>query len=103
MIRRPPRSTLFPYTTLFRSDVQPIKMVMPAPGKQDDLLADEYVAADLGVIHIASDTQPNVIAKGRAWVFEYHTQIEQHVRADTRQDFGVDTASQLIAERKRNL
>src|SRR3712207_7439541 len=23
MIRRPPRSTLFPYTTLFRSDVQP--------------------------------------------------------------------------------
>src|SRR2546426_5158411 len=23
MIRRPPRSTLFPYTTLFRSDVKP--------------------------------------------------------------------------------
>src|SRR2546422_6975711 len=23
MIRRPPRSTLFPYTTLFRSDLQP--------------------------------------------------------------------------------
>src|SRR3712207_9533115 len=23
MIRRPPRSTLFPYTTLFRSDMQP--------------------------------------------------------------------------------
>src|SRR5258707_10031193 len=23
MIRRPPRSTLFPYTTLFRSDVRP--------------------------------------------------------------------------------
>src|SRR5256885_3879302 len=28
MIRRPPRSTLFPYTTLFRSDGQAIK----APG-----------------------------------------------------------------------
>src|SRR2546430_5790586 len=25
MIRRPPRSTLFPYTTLFRSAVQPLK------------------------------------------------------------------------------
>src|SRR2546427_8120653 len=25
MIRRPPRSTLFPYTTLFRSDAQKIK------------------------------------------------------------------------------
>src|SRR2546422_7832594 len=25
MIRRPPRSTLFPYTTLFRSRVQPLR------------------------------------------------------------------------------
>src|SRR2546426_2086318 len=25
MIRRPPRSTLFPYTTLFRSDVEPTR------------------------------------------------------------------------------
>src|SRR2546422_4328677 len=25
MIRRPPRSTLFPYTTLFRSDVLPVR------------------------------------------------------------------------------
>src|SRR2546430_13377521 len=41
MIRRPPRSTLFPYTTLFRSRVirvraqQPLvigKRVVPAPG-----------------------------------------------------------------------
>src|SRR5689334_24702247 len=29
MIRRPPRSTLFPYTTLFRSAVNPAS---PAPG-----------------------------------------------------------------------
>src|SRR2546430_5736322 len=28
MIRRPPRSTLFPYTTLFRSDLEPIGGVM---------------------------------------------------------------------------
>src|SRR3712207_9538240 len=32
MIRRPPRSTLFPYTTLFRSDC--------GPDEQDGLLAD---------------------------------------------------------------
>src|SRR5256885_3454180 len=34
MIRRPPRSTLFPYTTLFRSDVVelgPFLGVLPAP------------------------------------------------------------------------
>src|SRR2546429_3494263 len=29
MIRRPPRSTLFPYTTLFRSPPRPIKTVSP--------------------------------------------------------------------------
>src|SRR3712207_7239023 len=29
MIRRPPRSTLFPYTTLFRSDVAPTTVVGP--------------------------------------------------------------------------
>src|SRR5262245_63838177 len=26
MIRRPPRSTLFPYTTLFRSQVEPLRL-----------------------------------------------------------------------------
>src|SRR3712207_8815848 len=29
MIRRPPRSTLFPYTTLFRSDLPPEALVLP--------------------------------------------------------------------------
>src|SRR5260221_3613863 len=34
MIRRPPRSTLFPYTTLFRS-VQPALLVQPEPAGRD--------------------------------------------------------------------
>src|SRR5688572_32352005 len=29
MIRRPPRSTLFPYTTLFRSEVEDDALVLP--------------------------------------------------------------------------
>src|SRR3712207_8327467 len=37
MIRRPPRSTLFPYTTLFRSD-------LPAPAREvADHVAEELV------------------------------------------------------------
>src|SRR3712207_7111281 len=32
MIRRPPRSTLFPYTTLFRSDDQPRVRRLGLPG-----------------------------------------------------------------------
>src|SRR2546430_4021656 len=37
MIRRPPRSTLFPYTTLFRSDVCALiatRAKLPTPGDQ---------------------------------------------------------------------
>src|SRR3712207_8152520 len=30
MIRRPPRSTLFPYTTLFRSDPEPPLKIVPS-------------------------------------------------------------------------
>src|SRR2546422_5577502 len=41
MIRRPPRSTLFPYTTLFRSKVE----VRPVKGQVDDLLAEIRVRA----------------------------------------------------------
>src|SRR5438067_9216575 len=32
MIRRPPRSTLFPYTTLFRSGIKPLQGVDPIRG-----------------------------------------------------------------------
>src|SRR3989449_11727619 len=36
MIRRPPRSTLFPYTTLFRSGAAPIRIVRAAPQQMID-------------------------------------------------------------------
>src|SRR3712207_7642235 len=36
MIRRPPRSTLFPYTTLFRSDVEPEAAERVNPRASDD-------------------------------------------------------------------
>src|SRR2546430_17316364 len=44
MIRRPPRSTLFPYTTLFRSQVLQILVHELGPG-----LVDRRVAAGLHV------------------------------------------------------
>src|SRR2546426_4994143 len=49
MIRRPPRSTLFPYTTLFRSDYQDeIAMVeMERDQKLKNLLVGKTSVADL--------------------------------------------------------
>src|SRR3712207_7555978 len=49
MIRRPPRSTLFPYTTLFRSDhlVDPRKRPLRQPALRPGDLA-QLLARDLG-------------------------------------------------------
>src|SRR4051812_49933011 len=55
MIRRPPRSTLFPYTTLFRSAPE-----TPYPGPLDDCVAAvEWVAAngaELGAVRSEEHT-----------------------------------------------
>src|SRR5688572_32320834 len=54
MIRRPPRSTLFPYTTLFRSEVD--RATLGNPGKYTSCFAEREedspfapLAADRGV------------------------------------------------------
>src|SRR5258708_37277387 len=48
MIRRPPRSTLFPYTTLFRSELGEMVVgghaVVAAAGRADDELDDLLIA-----------------------------------------------------------
>src|SRR2546422_8698973 len=46
MIRRPPRSTLFPYTTLFRSKLSSIEAVLPQQG--DEPRVAERCMAQLG-------------------------------------------------------
>src|SRR2546430_12760015 len=56
MIRRPPRSTLFPYTTLFRSAVVPAPaaaqgppVVAPRPGESEIQLEREHPLETLGL------------------------------------------------------
>src|SRR3712207_9092968 len=53
MIRRPPRSTLFPYTTLFRSGVDGVydadPHVDPTAVKFDQLTYDEFLTRGLRV------------------------------------------------------
>src|SRR3712207_8567341 len=70
MIRRPPRSTLFPYTTLFRSRNHAFKLLtMPAPPEVTCLAPSS--AAHLGFaavtgVHVAGPTvkRPSVLAVG---------------------------------------
>src|SRR3712207_7085600 len=47
MIRRPPRSTLFPYTTLFRSELFVLKDHGDRLGSSLDLLLEELVDAPI--------------------------------------------------------
>src|SRR2546426_5660853 len=59
MIRRPPRSTLFPYTTLFRSDQQ---VQRQAPGSDLELQPGErhgraFAADDLQRRHVRGQRQ----------------------------------------------
>src|SRR2546430_7030941 len=56
MIRRPPRSTLFPYTTLFRSDHDAAVEV--------ELDGGALEGADRGALHVARDPDPAVHAPG---------------------------------------
>src|SRR2546422_5282333 len=51
MIRRPPRSTLFPYTTLFRSELSAVELaklrekMKPVIAKHSELVGAETVSA----------------------------------------------------------
>src|SRR3712207_8176368 len=55
MIRRPPRSTLFPYTTLFRSEAWLGESVDPNPSTDEAVM--RYLAA----------YGPTTVADARAW------------------------------------
>src|SRR3712207_7572741 len=62
MIRRPPRSTLFPYTTLFRSETLLVELV---DGVARSLRITAEVASDLvGVVAIGTCEQNLATAQG---------------------------------------
>src|SRR3712207_8045380 len=55
MIRRPPRSTLFPYTTLFRSDLEDL-----AAERARDLIDLEDLVGDVARAALLSDAAPDL-------------------------------------------
>src|SRR3712207_9001905 len=83
MIRRPPRSTLFPYTTLFRSDVENEKRLVEDAIK--DLRAKGLVDLQWGEGQTSEDLQQAMW--GRPWhVFHFigHGRFDAKDRKSTR-------------------
>src|SRR5687768_18322616 len=72
MTRRPPRSTLFPYTTLFRSDGRPLTMAALMPEIEAQGLADAASAALKASVSVKILDVP-CLAKDLAYRSEEHT------------------------------
>src|SRR3712207_8189119 len=70
MIRRPPRSTLFPYTTLFRSLAQRAHLV------DMEGYAVAYAASELGVpVRLVKHVSDNADDSALAWVDRKSTRL----------------------------
>src|SRR3712207_7697845 len=76
MIRRPPRSTLFPYTTLFRS----VEQVEEQPHLLDDLvLAAEDVGVVLGELADPEDAVKRAVDRKSTRLNSSHANISYAV------------------------
>src|SRR5260370_17561006 len=80
MIRRPPRSTLFPYTTLFRSGVE-VPPSLPEPGKfrkSWGISREEKLVLFLG--RLSTKKSPDLLLKAFAERSEEHTsELQSHL------------------------
>src|SRR3712207_6937320 len=75
MIRRPPRSTLFPYTTLFRSVNDPVRVGFIGTGDEGSVLLGAHTPDYLRVVAIA-DIRPYNIH--RAFHGDVEARSEEH-------------------------
>src|SRR3712207_8902923 len=86
MIRRPPRSTLFPYTTLFRSRDEHVVEQDHPPGDETDRLGD--AAAGVGVDRAGHRERPR------------HLRSEEHTSELQSRQYLV---CRLLLEKKNNI
>src|SRR5689334_24245285 len=79
MIRRPPRSTLFPYTTLFRSDVlrrfRPDAVRMREVGTPHQRL-DAHILDQLGADAVVLEGRPALVAPVFARSEEHTSELQ---------------------------
>src|SRR5688572_32394574 len=88
MIRRPPRSTLFPYTTLFRSPCRPGRIATGARGRAED---DLRLRPDRGVHGV-----PHLCLQGR----HLYRRSEEHTSELQSQS---NLVCRLLLEKKKKI
>src|SRR3712207_9210674 len=92
MIRRPPRSTLFPYTTLFRSAIRPVSRteeedrstpleIAIDAGRREPLVPDEPV-----VLRFSLTPGPTLLRRGDTLRLELASRIDL-LRMDPREGY----------------
>src|SRR5690242_21043864 len=80
MIRRPPRSTLFPYTTLFRSEAAKVVPGQTPPSFDKQFVRDWLETLTWNKTYPGPDLPPEVIAGTRSRRSEEHTsELQSHV------------------------
>src|SRR3712207_9333279 len=85
MIRRPPRSTLFPYTTLFRSDATAVQLTRNPKGLADALQkigGDREVleAANRATAHLYIVNPVKSFEKRARGLFSTHPPIDERIQ-----------------------
>src|SRR5687768_18291210 len=96
MIRRPPRSTLFPYTTLFRSPKSPIS--------RDELmkyLLENKVASDVKMSFLSSPRakrKPNCLLRDKSPV---HVKIKRSEEHTSELQSRLHLVCRLLLEKKK--
>src|SRR2546426_10683318 len=99
MIRRPPRSTLFPYTTLFRSNPKAtlalVRRVLPLLGATLDLtdLEDAVKQFDRNLTEIVRQN-----AKIASYIKKLESSDAEEPAAEPRQGSDLPPAAELVAE-----
>src|SRR3712207_8874288 len=90
MIRRPPRSTLFPYTTLFRSNTGNVTLTAPTVSDPGCDAAPAYLSGDTdsdGKLDVSEDRKSTRLNSSHAnisyavFCLKKKKQIERHVHS----------------------
>src|SRR3712207_7155926 len=99
MIRRPPRSTLFPYTTLFRSDMGSIRAAMNRGAF--DFLTKPIDFADLEATVAKTLRHVAALRKARAAVAELQRQREDRKSTTSELQSRQYLVCRLLLEKKK--